>query len=105
MARQSGSSAFEHRKVDGNDQNNQLEGEQTTDRIELSGLDFHATGGHTGGEIDLVDGRIAGFCHDGTLSHAIFGKGTVAQRHHIGGEAGDGDEFTALRAENAELVG
>ena len=105
MARQNGISVFERRKAQGNAPKNQLEGEQTTDRIELSGLDFHATGGHTGGEIDLVDGRIAGFRHDGNIGHAVFGKGTVAQRHDIGRQAGDGDEFTALGTENAELVG
>ena len=105
MARQNGILSFEHRKVDGNDQNNQLEGEQTTDGIELSGINFHATGGHTGGEIDLVDGRFAGFRHDGNISHAVFGIRTVAQRHHIGGEPGDRDEFTAFGAENAEFVG
>ena len=70
----------------------------------MSGLDFHATGGDTSGEIDLVDGGITGFCHDRNVSYTVFGKGTVAQRHNIGGETSDGDEFTALGAENAKFV-
>ena len=53
----------------------------------------------------MVDGRFAGFRHDGNISHAVFGIRTVAQRHHIGGEPGDRDEFTAFGAENAEFVG
>ena len=44
------------------------------------------------------------FCHDRNVSHTVFGKGTVAQRHNIGGETSDGDEFTALGAENAKFV-
>ena len=81
------------------------EREEATHRIELSGFDFHAAGGDTGGKIDLVDGGIARFGLDRHVGEAVFGLRTVAERNNVGGKTGNGDKFAALGAEHAELVG
>ena len=61
------------------------EREEATHRIELSGFDFHAAGGDTGGKIDLVDGGIARFGLDRHVGEAVFGIRTVAERNNVGG--------------------